>query len=66
MSDDEIRSLDWLSRRKQFFGHFEKVKLTANQMNELRRPTQIKPSLPNLRTCLFVTKRAPSGKSTRD
>ena len=39
--DDEIRSLDWLSSRKQFFGHFEKIKMTANQMNEFRRPTQI-------------------------
>ena len=41
VSDDEIRSLDWLSRRKQFVRDFEKKNLTANQMNEFRRLTQI-------------------------
>jgi len=38
--DDEIRSLDWLPRRKQFFEHFEKINLTTNQVNEFPRPTQ--------------------------
>jgi hypothetical protein len=39
--DDEIPPLDWLTRRKQFLRHFEKINLTANQVNEFRRPTQI-------------------------
>ena len=40
-SDDEIRSLDWLSRRKKNFRDLKKTNLTANQMNEFRRLTQI-------------------------
>jgi hypothetical protein len=38
VSADEIRPLDW---RKNFLSRFEKIILTANQVNEFCRPPKI-------------------------